>query len=100
MNRYAERGGEWIAQIHVAPAESRRVQHATECGVNHARHYDTNPLAGANLFVVDKHLFGPASQLLRQHVDVLVSLETTDDAKLFAHQIGNEDISARRANID
>jgi hypothetical protein len=59
----------------------------------------TNTGARTNLLVRQRLLDAPR-QFLRQQGHVFVGLKTTDDAELFAHQIGHEDVSARRADVD
>src|SRR5262249_33635812 len=39
-------------------------------------------------------------KLLNQHIDFAIGLKTADDAELAAHQIGDDDVSSRRANIN
>src|SRR5205085_4439166 len=96
----AQRGGERIAQADVAPAERRCVQHATECRIDHAGHDDAHAFARADPFVVDENLLDAAREFLRQHADVFVGLKAADDAELFPHQVSDEDVSARGANVD
>src|SRR5262249_4310308 len=68
--------------------------------IDHARRHHADAFANTDLFVVGERLLDSPDQFLCQRVDVFVGLETTDDAELFAHQIGDEDVSARGANID
>ena len=67
---------------------------------SHAGRDHADAFANADLFVVGERLLDAADQLLRQRVDVFVGLETADDAELLAHQVGDEDVSARGANVD
>ena len=100
MNRNAERYGERIAQVNVAPSKRRRVQHVTTCRIDHAGHRNADTFTSPNLFVVAEYLLDATRKLLDQNTLVAVSLKTADNAELPAHQIGDEDVSARSANID
>ena len=58
------------------------------------------PSTSADFAGVCEHLLDASRQFLRQHLDVFAGLKTADDAQLFAHQIRNQDVGARGANVD
>src|SRR5262245_40381147 len=76
--------------MHYAPF--RRIDHAGH------RHADT--FTGADPFVLAQYLLDTTRKFLNQHVDLAIGLKTTDYAELAAHQVGDEDVSSRSANVD
>ena len=76
------------------------MQHATLRRIDHARHSHADTFARAELFMVGKYLLDATREFLDQHINVAIRLKTADNSELPAHQIGDEDVSPRRANID
>src|SRR6185503_10189721 len=67
--------------------------------INHTGNSDSDTFTRTDLFVITKDLLDTSRQLLDQNIDFAISLKTTDDAELSTHQIGDENVGSRRANI-
>ena len=76
------------------------MQHAPARGIDHARNRNTDAFTSADLLVIGEHLLNATRELLDQNVNIAIGLKTADHAELATHQIGDEDVCARRANID
>src|ERR1044071_2525452 len=69
-------------------------------GIDHSGNSDTDTFTSTDFLVIDKDLLDASRELLNQHIDFAIRLKTADDAELPAHQIGDDDVSSRRTNID
>src|SRR5687767_7678004 len=76
------------------------MKHATQRRIDHAGDNHAHTFTRAELAEVSEHLLDAARELFRQHVDLFAGLKTVDDAQLLAHQIGEQDVSARSTNVD